>query len=166
MSTEPDPARGAPSLLYSVKQVELAIRSHLDELLRPTGITTTQYTALTVLGQRDGLSSAELARLSFVTAQSMGDLVTGLEQRGLIRRERDPANRRRLLITMTPAGHAVLAAQLPAIRTLERLMLSGLRPDDVEAFRDALSACRAALTTDPTQQASATGGSTGPSFMH
>ena len=39
----------APSLLYLVKQVELAIRSRLDDLLRPHDLTTATYTALTVL---------------------------------------------------------------------------------------------------------------------
>ena len=77
-----DPA--GPSLLYAVKQVELAVRAHLDELLRPSGITALQYTALTVLARRAGLTSAELARNAFVTPQSMGDLVTALERRQLV----------------------------------------------------------------------------------
>ena len=34
-----------PMLLYLVKQVELAVRSHLDNLLRPAGLTALQYTA-------------------------------------------------------------------------------------------------------------------------
>ena len=38
-----------PMLLYLVKQVELAVRSHLDNLLRSAGLTALQYTALTVL---------------------------------------------------------------------------------------------------------------------
>ena len=60
-----------PSLMYEVKQVELAVRALMDEVLRPAGVTTLQYTALTVLAGRDGLTSAELARNSFVTAQTL-----------------------------------------------------------------------------------------------
>jgi DNA-binding MarR family transcriptional regulator len=133
--------RAAPSLLYAVKQVELAIRHHLDDLLRPAGVTTGQYTALTVLAQRGpgaGLSSAELARLSFVTAQSMGEMIAALEQRGLIRR--------RLLVAITPAGEALLEALSAAVRTLEQLMLSGLDDNQVGALRQALNSCRAALS--------------------
>ena len=48
-------------MLYTVKQVELAVRSHLDDLLKPAGITALQYTALTVLDRRDGISLTELA---------------------------------------------------------------------------------------------------------
>ena len=35
-----------PSLLYQVKQVELAVRAQLDDVVRPFGLTTTQYTAV------------------------------------------------------------------------------------------------------------------------
>ncbi len=87
-----------------VKQVELVVRSRLDELVRPQGITALQYTALTVLERHDGLSAAQLARDSFVTAQSIADLVRSLEGRGLIRRERNPRNRRELLILLTGEG--------------------------------------------------------------
>jgi hypothetical protein len=47
------------SLLYAVKQVELAIRHALDSLLRPTGVGTIPYTALTVLERDDGLTASE-----------------------------------------------------------------------------------------------------------
>ncbi len=80
-------------LLYLVKQVELAIRAHLDTLLRPAGLTALQYTALTVLERHADISSSQLARNSFVTAQSMADIVTALQRRGLIERHRDRADR-------------------------------------------------------------------------
>jgi DNA-binding MarR family transcriptional regulator len=115
-----------PSLLYAVKQVELAVRAHLDELLRPSGTTVLQYTALTVLARRDGLTSAELARNAFVTPQSMGDLVTALERRDLVTRHRDPRHARRLLISLTPAGHELLARMESRVRALEERMLGDL----------------------------------------
>ena len=80
------PAGSEPMLLYLVKQVELAVRSHLDNLLRPAGLTALQYTALTVLERHPDMSAAQLARNSFVTAQSMADMITALEGRGLIER--------------------------------------------------------------------------------
>ena len=47
-ATAADRAGPEPMLLYLIKQVELAVRSHLDDLLRPAGLTALQYTALTV----------------------------------------------------------------------------------------------------------------------
>ncbi|MFF4014563.1 MarR family winged helix-turn-helix transcriptional regulator [Streptomyces sp. NPDC001843] len=135
-----------PSLLYMVKQVELVVRARLDELVKPAGITALQYTALTVLERHDGLSAAQLARDSFVTAQSMADLVRSLEGRGLVRRERNPRNRRELLILLTDAGRELLAGFADPVRELEERMVSGLTAGQEEEFRQALAKAWQALS--------------------
>lgn len=134
-----------PSLLYSVKQVELATRARLDELLKPSGVTALQYTALTVLERRDGMSAAELARNSFVTPQSMSDLVGALERRGLITRSPDPASRRRHVISLTDDGRDLLALHATAVEELEDEMLRDFTAGERAVFRDLLNRARAAL---------------------
>ncbi|MGW1272102.1 MarR family winged helix-turn-helix transcriptional regulator [Streptomyces sp. NPDC002491] len=142
----PSPHRTPPSLLYMVKQVELVVRSHLDEVVKPSGITALQYTALTVLERHDGLSAAQLARDSFVTAQSIADLVRSLEARGLIRRERNPHNRRELLILLTHDGRALLDRHAGPVRELEERMVRQLTAHQTEQFRAALSTAWHALS--------------------
>ncbi|MDQ0947720.1 DNA-binding MarR family transcriptional regulator [Streptomyces phaeochromogenes] len=131
--------KAPPSLLYMVKQVELVVRSRLDELLKPTGITALQYTSLTVLERHDGLSAAQLARDSFVTAQSVADVIRSLETRGLVRRERNPRNRRELLILLTESGRDLLARHAEPVRELEERMVRDLTAHQTEQFRQALS---------------------------
>ncbi|MFJ4280294.1 MarR family winged helix-turn-helix transcriptional regulator [Streptomyces massasporeus] len=138
--------KAPPSLLYMVKQVELVVRSHLDELVRPSGITALQYTALTVLERHDGLSAAQLARDSFVTAQSIADLVRSLEGRGLVRRERNPRNRRELLILLTDSGRELLARHAGSVRELEERMVRDLTAHQTEQFRQALTKAWHALS--------------------
>ena len=138
--------KAPPSLLYMVKQVELVVRSRLDELVRPYGVTALQYTALTVLERHDGLSAAQLARDSFVTAQSIADLVRSLEGRGLIRRERNPRNRRELLILLTREGRELLAGCAGPVRELEERMVRELTAHQSEQFRQALSKAWHALS--------------------
>lgn len=133
------------TLLYAIKQVELASRRHLDGLLRPAGITSLQYTALTVLERREGLSSAELARNSFVTAQTMAEMVAALERRGLVSRERDPANRRRLNLSLTPAAHELLAEQRDRVERIEETMVAPLTARQRRDLREMLHRCRNAL---------------------
>jgi len=135
-----------PSLLYMVKQLELAVRSRLDELVRPSGITALQYTALTVLERHDGLSAAQLARDSFVTAQSMADLVRSLESRGLIRREPNPASRRELRILLTDAGRELLALHAGPVRELEKRMVGELTKHQTDQFRQSLTRAWQALS--------------------
>ncbi|RJL22132.1 MarR family transcriptional regulator [Bailinhaonella thermotolerans] len=130
-----------------VKQVELAIRARIDEIVRASDITVLQYTALTVLlRHEEPVSSAQLARNSFVTAQSMADMVAALERRGLIERHTDPRHRRRLLIRLTPSGRDLIERHEAEISALEARMVAGLTPAQVESFRQALNACRRALT--------------------
>ncbi len=132
-------ARRPASLLYAVKRIELVVRAHLDELLKPSGITAVQYTALTVLEQHEGLPAAELARRSFVTAQSISDIVRALEQRGLIVRERNPENRRELLIHLTDAGRALLEQHADDVLALEQRMVSALSERQIQDLREALA---------------------------
>jgi DNA-binding MarR family transcriptional regulator len=134
-------------LLYLVKQVELAARARLDDIFRPIGLTALQYTALTVLERHDDMSSAQLARHSFVTAQSMADMIASLEARALIERHRDHADRRRLVVGLTAAGRALLDRYRAEVQALEDGMLAGLAADDVAALRQALGSCRANLAT-------------------
>ncbi|MFB7088494.1 MarR family winged helix-turn-helix transcriptional regulator [Streptomyces sp. NPDC056296] len=129
----------SPSLLYLVKRTELAVRARLDELLKPAGITALQYTALTVLERHDGISAAQLARDSFVTAQTMADMVRTLENRGLIRREPNPDNRRERLILLADAGRRLLAEYAAPARELEERMVADLDAEQVGLFRDALN---------------------------
>ena len=139
------PAGSEPMLLYLVKQVELAVRSHLDNLLRPAGLTALQYTALTVLERHPDMSAAQLARNSFVTAQSMADMITALEGRGLIERHRDQADRRRLVVALTSAGRELLDDYRDQVAALEKRMLAGLGSDETSQLRLSLHACRANL---------------------
>jgi len=147
-----EPARaGAPStLLYLMKQVELAVRAGLDDLTRPYDLTALQYTALTVLERHADLTSAHLARHSFVTAQTMADMVTTLLGRGLIERHRDPADRRRLVIALTPEGQRALDELEPQVAALEAEMLTLLTAEEAEQLRRSLERCREALAPNGT----------------
>jgi DNA-binding MarR family transcriptional regulator len=138
-----------PTLLYVMKQLELAVRSRLDDIFRPIGMTALQYTALTVLERHPDLSSAQLARNSFVTAQTMADMITALEDRSLIERHRDPDDRRRLVVALTGDGRKLLNRYRGKVSALEQEMLSDLTKRQAAELRRSVLACRAALTEHP-----------------
>jgi DNA-binding MarR family transcriptional regulator len=137
--------RPRPTLLYLVKQVQTAVRSELDDLTRPVGLTALQYTALTVLEQHPDLTAARLARHSFVRAQSAADMVGALLERGLIERHRDPADRRRLVMALTPEGQRLLDRLRPQVAEIEERMLAPLSSGEAHALRSSLELCREAL---------------------
>ena len=143
-----DPGEPPSTLLYLMKQVELAVRAELDDLTRPAGLTALQYTALTVLERHPDLTAAHLARHSFVTGQSMADMVAALLDAGLIERHRDPADRRRLVIALTRSGRRVLDRLRPQVAALESRMLAPLTRAQAEELRRSLLLCREALRAD------------------
>jgi DNA-binding MarR family transcriptional regulator len=138
-----------PTLLYLIKQLELAVRSGLDEVLRPAGITPLQYTALTVLERRSDLSTAALARNAFVTDQSAADMVAALEERDLVARLADPEDRRRRVLRLTEQGMALLDRLRDDVVAVEARMLASLTAQQAAEFRRYVIACRAALSAHP-----------------
>jgi DNA-binding MarR family transcriptional regulator len=134
-----------PSLLYLIKQVELAVRARLDEVVRPAAITRLQYTALTAVERRSGLSTAELARNSFVTDQSAADMVAALEERGLLSRDADLRDRRRRVLRLTAIGQELLDNLRDGVADIETRMLSALDPAQAQQLRRYLELCRTAL---------------------
>jgi DNA-binding MarR family transcriptional regulator len=152
-----NPRLGYPDgyLIYLVKQVELGLRRPFEELLAQQGISIAGYTALTVLQNRPGITSSELARRSFVRAQTMAETITGLTEAGLVRREKDPAHGRQILLFLTPAGLDRVAAIAPRVSLLESHMVAGLDDDEQRELVRALRACRDALTALPRMETQA-----------
>ena len=137
------------TLLYLIKQVELAVRQALDDVVAGADLTTLQYTALTVLERHPGITSAELARNSFVRAQTMAEMITYLLGRGLVARERDMNNRKQYLLTLTAEGQRVLDELLDAVADIEIRMLDRFDGGQTEILRTYLLRCRHSLSGEP-----------------
>lgn len=138
-----------PSLLYVAKQLELVSRARLDEVLRPSGVTTLQYTAMTVLERRPHLTQTDLARMSFTRVQSASDLVAGLIRRGLVDRTPDPKNRRRQLLDLTPKGRELLREFDSRVAELETVMLQDFTDEEAQLMRTFMRRARHALERRP-----------------
>jgi DNA-binding MarR family transcriptional regulator len=128
-------------ITYLVKQLELAIRSELDLMTRDFDLTTMQYTALSVLQRHPGMSSAQLARRSFVSAQAGNVMIAVLERKGLIIRKSDENNRRILRISLTKAGETLLRRCDRHVQKIEARMLSTLTPAEGTVLGLELAAC-------------------------
>ena len=130
-----------PRTTYLVKQLELAIRAGMDVIAGEFGVTSLQYTALSVLARHPGLSAAQMAHRSFVSPQAGNEMVRILERKGLITRTPDAYNQHIKRISLTPAGRTVLSRCDVLIDQMEARMLDALAPADVETLRTALGAC-------------------------
>jgi DNA-binding MarR family transcriptional regulator len=89
---------------YLVKRVQQALRRSCDTALRPTGLSMAQYAVLRALADHPDASAAELARLCFVTRQSLQDVLGGLRSAGLIVSADAPARGRARALQLSPLG--------------------------------------------------------------
>jgi DNA-binding MarR family transcriptional regulator len=118
-------------------------------MFRPLGLTALQYTALTVLERYPNLTSAQLARSSFVTAQTMAHMVNTLRERGYLERLRDAEDRRRLVLSLTTQGRRLVGRSRGKVAALEAEMLAGLTKSQATELRHSLLICRTALAPHP-----------------
>jgi DNA-binding MarR family transcriptional regulator len=134
-----------PRLSYVVGRLDRALRRRLADVLRPHGLTVRQYTTLSVLSARAGLSNAQLARRSLMTPQSMNEVLAGLVAHGLVERRADETHGRIIRTRLTPAGASLLAACDRAVDALEDDLLAGLGAAERAGLQRALRGCLAAL---------------------
>jgi DNA-binding MarR family transcriptional regulator len=136
----PTEARIGASTTYLISQVHFALRSRTEAALKKYAVTGIQYTVLSVLAHRDGLSSADLSRRFYVTPQSMGQLLSSLEERGLLARNEDMSNRRILRVSLTDAGRELVEAGAKDIAEVESLAFAILDGNDLQRLRSNLHA--------------------------
>jgi DNA-binding MarR family transcriptional regulator len=116
----------ATRISYAVGRLDRVLRRRLGDALEPHGLSLPEYTTLSVLSARSGLSNAQLARRSLITPQAMNEVLARLERRKLVRRRRDPTHARIRPAELTAAGKRALAAADSAVDIVERAMLAAL----------------------------------------
>lgn len=112
-------------LLRRTHQISAAV---FENACASVGLTPAQYGVLTVLAAEPGLDQTRLSRALAFDKVTVMRVLKGLEERGLVSRERSAISRRQMTVSLTPQGHELLAAaREPAERAYQRL-LSPLTP--------------------------------------
>lgn len=102
------------------------------------GLTPPQHSTLIVIDQCPGIDQATLARAIGFDRATVGQVLEGLESRGLLRRESSPADKRRKTLKLTPRGRALLKSAAPAIRRTSERLLAALQVDQRKHFVELL----------------------------
>jgi MarR family transcriptional regulator, lower aerobic nicotinate degradation pathway regulator len=111
---------------FLLSRVGAAVRAGFKDVLAGWGIRPQQYVVLLVLATRDGVSQQELCTAARVDSGNMVELLDGLEALRYAQRARDPRDRRRYVVTITPSGRSALAELRQAVEDYDRRFFSPL----------------------------------------
>ena len=124
----------------------------LGSLLEPhqhagVHLSLSEMMALGELADVASMSQQDLGQLLGLEKSTVSRLAAGLQRRGWVGRERDPANRRFYQLQLTPEGRAVADRIGQELRTHHEQLLGALTPDEREALTIGLAGLARALAT-------------------
>ena len=126
---------------YLVKRVQHSFRRHSDAALQAVGVSMAQYAVLRALADHPDASAAELARLCFVTRQSLGDVLTVLRSAGLVEMADLPPRGRARALQLTARGRTVVTSADQAVKAVDAAMTEGLSKADRRQLTTMLTRC-------------------------
>ncbi len=130
----------SPGLLLALlgQQAMRRLRAAHDE----QDLSPRQFQLLGLLHDRGAMTQGQLGTLMSIAPSILVGLLNPLEADGRITRERDPADRRRHVVTLTPAGKKHLDRAARAQREAEDEVLAGLSAVEREQLRQLLLVLR------------------------
>ncbi|WP_157219233.1 MarR family winged helix-turn-helix transcriptional regulator [Flavisphingomonas formosensis] len=125
---------------FLVHDVSRLRRTVVDKVMKPVGITRSQWWVLTNLARDSSheMMQTELAKVLDIGKVALGGLLDRLEASGYIERKADPADRRAKRIVMTPAGEKVLEGIQARAVSLNHTMLDGVTAEEIHLAEDIL----------------------------
>ena len=105
-----------------------------QEMIGDTQLTPLQFAALVKLDDLGEVSQNELGRRTAMDAATMQGVIKRLLARGLIDRKPNPEDRRRVVLSLTADGHALIAAVMPNGHAITDETLAGLSEVERRSF--------------------------------
>ena len=128
----------ADFLCFAIYSANLAYGRAYKPILEELGLTYTQYIAIVALWEQDNQTVGSLGEKLFLESNTLTPILKKLEGMGYLRRQRDAADERQVVVSLTPAGRRLREKALP----LNLVKESGLAPSDFAKIQKAVVALR------------------------
>ena len=132
---------------FLLAKLGFAFKARVLTELEQAGFDPYDYSVLAILAEGARETQATIADAISLDPSRLVALLDSLEKRGLVARQRDPLDRRRHTVTITPAGTSALEQVRVVAREAEDEFLAALDADDRKALHDLL--LRVASRNDP-----------------
>ena len=131
MLTRTDSSEKAEMLHQLLKLTNRLMAPFSTHLAHRYKISLNEFRLLMTIGALGQTASHELAELTGVNVMSVSRAVATLERHGRIEVVRDPANRRRKWLTLTPEGRRLYEIMRPQSEKVADYLFSELAPAEV-----------------------------------
>ena len=138
-------SRCAPGSMVLMSRLAKQFYRRSDEQL--LGMQLRHLVALAYVRDHDACPQQDMADAFCMDANNVVLLLNELEELGYVSRLRDPGDRRRHLVQLTPAGRTALARSERAQAAIEDQVLGALEPDERRTLRHLLA--RALRSVEP-----------------
>ncbi|WP_407439288.1 MarR family winged helix-turn-helix transcriptional regulator [Lelliottia sp.] len=102
----------------------------LPELTKP------QYAVLRSIDEHPGIEQVALTEVAVSTKATLAEMLSRMEGRGLVKREADPADKRRRFVFLTPEGESLLERCKPTGNKVDEAFLGKLSADERTQFAE------------------------------
>ena len=123
---------------FILNDVSRLMRTTFDRRAKSIGLTRSQWWVLVHLYRRDGLVQAELAEILEIERPTLGRLLDRLENKGWLRRQADPKDRRVKRVYLTDEVKPAMKSLRRIAADLRQQALEGLNKDEREQLVDTL----------------------------
>ncbi|MGA2006784.1 MAG: MarR family transcriptional regulator [Solirubrobacteraceae bacterium] len=110
MPAPAEPPRPSTALANELRPILVRLARELRKETSHLGITGGQATLLWQVAENPGIGLRALAELEGIATPTVSGLIDRLQRAGLVTRERSQTDRRRIGLTITPAGSELLVA--------------------------------------------------------
>lgn len=135
---EPQETAAALKLWIVMSRALRSIERHLQRQVAAHGLGFTEFGVLEVLFHKGYLPIGEIGNQVLLTSGSMTYVIDKLVQRGLIKREACPQDRRVIYAALTEEGRALMDIVFPEHAELNRRLMRGLGLQEKEVAIDLL----------------------------
>ncbi|MHB1407478.1 MAG: MarR family winged helix-turn-helix transcriptional regulator [Desulfitobacteriaceae bacterium] len=127
------------SLGFIISRTHAKMKNNLTKALKPYNVTPEQWAVLNRLWEQDGISQKELSEKSLKDQPTTTRILDKLEQRGLIRRQANPEDRRAFLIYLTNEGRDIRYPLINLARQALAQSLKGLSKEEQAELKNLLN---------------------------
>ncbi|GGA01021.1 MarR family winged helix-turn-helix transcriptional regulator [Dyella caseinilytica] len=131
------PVRPQAELETAISELTASIGQLLRRLRSEANseeLNLSQLSVLSRLDQHGSMTTADLARAETMKPQSMGTILAGLEQEGLVERHPHPTDGRQILFALTPVGATLRRKRSIAKREWLLAAINKLEPAEVQTL--------------------------------